>query len=159
MNTLSKRLRHIPHLLHNLLLPLEEMITRLRMTPRALKVQELAPNHTVIPGDRGMYTAVFVLAMNKELYEGLSDDLKAVIDKNSGMEMAKFTGMRWDVAEQNGIDATNSRNNPVVELSADEVAKIRAATSVVTETWVKDMGDKGKMLLDDAEALLDQYSQ
>ena len=34
-----------------------------------LKVQDLAPNHTETPGERGLYTAVFVIAMNKAKYD------------------------------------------------------------------------------------------
>ncbi len=49
----------------------------------ALKVPELVSNHTEFPG-ASLYTTSFVFAMNKGVYDGLPDDLKAVIDANSG---------------------------------------------------------------------------
>ena len=36
--------------------------------------------------------------MNKAKYEGLPADLKAVIDKNSGMKFAELAGNMWDDA-------------------------------------------------------------
>jgi TRAP-type C4-dicarboxylate transport system permease small subunit len=50
----------------------------------AVKVQELVKFHTEIPGSPTLYTATFILAMNRVKYDGLPADLKAVIDKNSG---------------------------------------------------------------------------
>ena len=38
----------------------------------SIKVQELVKFHTEIPGSPTLYTASFILAMNKAKYEGLS---------------------------------------------------------------------------------------
>ncbi len=57
----------------------------------ALKVAELVGNHTEFEG-AGLYTLSFVLAMNKEKYESLPDDLKKIIDDNSGLELSVFAG-------------------------------------------------------------------
>ena len=46
----------------------------------ALKIPELTSTHTEFSGDEALYTAAFVLAMNKGSYDRLSDELKAVID-------------------------------------------------------------------------------
>ena len=51
-----------------------------------LKVPELVENHTTFPG-QGLYTTTFIFGMNKQKYEALPDDLKAVIDANSGEEL------------------------------------------------------------------------
>ncbi len=125
----------------------------------ALKVQELAPNHAETPGDRGLYTAVFVYAMNKDRYESLPDDLKAVIDNNSGLKMAKVSGERWDLAEVPGKQVATDRGNPVSEFPAAEMDKIRAQTQVVVDQWIAEMGEQGQALYDAASALLDKYSQ
>ncbi len=124
----------------------------------ALKVQELAPNHAVTPGERGFYTAVFVFAMNKDKYESLPDDLKKVIDDNSGIEMSKFSGQRWDIAEENGLKVVTDRGNPITEIAASEMDVIRDKTRVVTEQWISDMGEEGQALYDAADALLEKYS-
>jgi C4-dicarboxylate-binding protein DctP len=57
----------------------------------ALKVPELVENHTEFTGN-ALYVLTFVLAMNKEKYESLPDDLKKVIDDNSGLEFSVFAG-------------------------------------------------------------------
>src|SRR5690606_35158063 len=68
------------------------------VTP-SLKVSELVRNHTEFGGDHAIYTTAFVLAMNKARYESLPDDLKKVIDDNSGQEFSAFAGRtqaEWD---------------------------------------------------------------
>lgn len=124
----------------------------------ALKVQELAPNHAETPGARGLYTAIFVFIMNKQKYESLPDDLRKVIDDNSGIEMSRMTGQRWDLAEVPGKKVATDRGNNVVEIPAGEMEVIREKTAVVTENWIKDMGDEGQVLYDAANTLLEQYS-
>ena len=57
----------------------------------ALKVPELVENHTEFQGP-ALYNVTFVLAMNKGVYDGLPDDLKAVIDKDSGLDFSVFAG-------------------------------------------------------------------
>src|SRR3546814_11554646 len=64
-----------------------------------LKVHELTTSHTEIGGKRGLYTAVFLFAMNKARYEALPADLRQVIDANSGMALAKQIGRLWEQAE------------------------------------------------------------
>ena len=96
--------------------------------------------------------------MNKDKYESLPDDLKKVIDDNSGMKMAKFAGHRWDIAEVNGRKPVDARGNPVYTMPASEMEKMRVATQSVTDKWIADMGDEGQALYDAANQLLDKYS-
>lgn len=123
-----------------------------------LKVQDLAPNHTETPGDRGLYTAVFVIAMNKQKYDALPDDLKKIIDDNSGLAMAKSTGKIWDDAEGTGLGVVNGKGNPVHQMADSEIAIMKDQTRVVVDKWIADLGDDGQALFDDANALLDKYS-
>ena len=59
----------------------------------AVKVQELAKFHSEFdPAGGALYTTTFVMAMNKAKYESLAPDLKAVIDKNSGLETSGWLG-------------------------------------------------------------------
>ncbi len=125
----------------------------------ALKIHELAPNHTRTPGARGLYTAVFVYAMNKAKYDGLPDDLKKVIDDNSGKAMAKKIGEAWDVAEGPGEKLATGKGNPIIDLSEADIAKMREITQPVTDKWIADMGADGQKLYDAASALLDKYSK
>lgn len=126
-----------------------------------LRVHELATSHTEIPGPRGLYTALFLLAMNKPRYQGLPDDLKAVIDANSGLPLAKEIGRVWDEAEAPGKAAAAKRGNSFNVLSAAEVARWKAATAPVTAAWVADMKERGlpgEEMLEAARALVAKYS-
>ena len=62
----------------------------------AIKVQELVKYHTEIPGSPTLYTATFMLAMNKAKYDALPADLQEVIDANSGQAAAAMAGKIWD---------------------------------------------------------------
>lgn len=62
----------------------------------ALSLQELDKSTTELPeGDR-FGTSVFMLAMNKDIYEDLPEDLQAIIDANSGMNVAAEIGALWE---------------------------------------------------------------
>ena len=50
----------------------------------SLKLDELTDSHTDVAGDQSLYNLYFIWAMNKDRYESLPDDLKAVIDANVG---------------------------------------------------------------------------
>jgi ribosomal protein L18 len=68
----------------------------------ALRVPELVNNHTEFGGDFALYTTTFVLAMNKDTYDRLPDDLKKVIDDNSGIEAAAMFGRAMDDGDKAG---------------------------------------------------------
>src|SRR6185436_7681116 len=89
----------------------------------ASKVHELLKFHTEIPGSPTLYTASFFLAMNKAKYESLPADLKAAIDKNSGMKFAELAGNMWDTAGAQVEEMVKKRGNTITAISAEEKAK------------------------------------
>lgn len=62
------------------------------------RVNELIDNHTNIP----LYSSSFVMNMNQAKYDSLPDDLKKVLDDNSGMVFSKMVG---DVISKMDIEA------------------------------------------------------
>ena len=53
----------------------------------------LTDSHTDVAGRSGRSTtSIFIWAMNKAVYDGLPDDLKAVIDANSGLMASGMGG-------------------------------------------------------------------
>lgn len=126
-----------------------------------LKISELVDNHLVIPGPRGLYTSVFVLAMNKAKYEGMPADLRKILDDNSGMHMAEWVGKVWDEIEAPGL-AKAKASGTVRELSPAQVDKMREITASVRGDWIAEMNASGKdgaALLKDASALIDKYTK
>ena len=127
-----------------------------------LKAHEMVKHVTEIPGARGFYTSVFIYAMNKAKYDGLPADLKKVIDANSGMALARKVGKVWDEVEIPGREAAMAAKVQFHKMPAAEIAKMQAATQPVIDAWIKDMdgkGANGKMLVDDARAMIAKYAK
>jgi TRAP-type transport system periplasmic protein len=125
-----------------------------------LKLSELVTHHTEIEGPRGLYTSVFLFAMNKDFYAKLPDDLKAVIDANSGMNIAARIGEAWDKAEEPGRAKAVALGNTITVMPDAEVQKMMTLSQGVIDAWVAEMdakGKDGKAMLEAARALIDKY--
>jgi TRAP-type transport system periplasmic protein len=128
----------------------------------AFRLHELAESSTEILGERGIYTAVLMLAMNKDKYNSLPADLKKVIDDNSGMKWAKIAGQYYKNAEAPIREMARKNGNNIVAMPADDVKKMRDAAMPVHAAWVEEMNKKGlngQALLESANKLLNQYSE
>ncbi len=108
----------------------------------ALKVSELVENHTQFPNE-ALYTTSFIFAMNKDRYNALPDDLKAVIDANSGLEFSGFAGKMMQASDQGSYDAAVARGNNIITLSEEQAAEWEAAAEATTDAWTADMDEKG----------------
>jgi TRAP-type C4-dicarboxylate transport system substrate-binding protein len=126
-----------------------------------LKVAELVNTHTTFAGNRSLYVAFFVFAMNQKKYDSLPADLKKVIDANSGKETSKWVGKVMDEGDAPGLEAAKKRNNTIVELDSKEVARWKEASQPVVDGWIKEMdgkGANGKQLVEDARAMIAKYA-
>ncbi|MEZ5810617.1 MAG: TRAP transporter substrate-binding protein [Rhizobiaceae bacterium] len=127
----------------------------------ALKVPELVHNHTEFSG-QALYTLTFVLAMNKDVYEGLPDDLKAVVDKNSGLDFSVFAGGTQADADGPARQKAVDLGNNIITLTEEEGAPWRAAAEPIYAEWVADMKSKGidgQALIDEARAKMAEYAK
>jgi len=125
-----------------------------------LRVHEVTRFHTRLFAKRGLYTVVIALLMNQARYDSLPPDLKAVIDANSGLAVAKWVGQVFDKAEQPGIDAALAKGNRLITLDQAELDRWEQATRPVVDRWVADSnarGLEGQALLDEARALVAKY--
>lgn len=128
------------------------------MSP-SLKLDELADSHTDVACDRSLYNLYFIWAMNKQVYEGLPDDLRAVIDANSGYETSAWAGRAHDTGDKDGRAAMEAGGNEIAELSEEVTAKIKALGAEVTQAWITEMTDRGRDgagLVRDAQALVEE---
>ncbi len=112
------------------------------MSP-SLKLDELTDSHTDVAGDQALYNLYFIWAMNKDVYEGLPDDLRAVIDANSGMMASKWAGRAHDTGDVVGRDVMRNSGNDIAQLSPEETARIVALGADVTAAWISEMNAKG----------------
>jgi TRAP-type C4-dicarboxylate transport system substrate-binding protein len=127
-----------------------------------LKVVELVDSHTGFSGDHGLYTATFVFAMNKAKYESLPDDLKKVIDDNSGLAAAKLLGEAMDAGDAEGLAIAEASDNQIITLDEAETARWREAAQPVIDAWIEEMDAAsvdGAALVEEARALVEKYSQ
>jgi TRAP-type C4-dicarboxylate transport system substrate-binding protein len=116
------------------------------LIPHEVAIPFKIPDMTkyAIEGDQGVRfgTLVFMFAMNKDRYEALPDDLKKVIDHNSGENIALEIGEAWDAIEPRGEEIF-AKSGELVTLSAAETAKFAAKADEVIDRWVAEMNDKG----------------
>jgi TRAP-type C4-dicarboxylate transport system substrate-binding protein len=127
----------------------------------ALKVPELVSNHTEFTG-AALYTLTFVLAMNKDKYESLPDDLQKVIDENSGLEFSIFAGGTQADADGPARQIAVDLGNNIVTLTEEETQVWRDASQPIYDSWVADMQTKGidgQALIDEAKSLMDAYAK
>lgn len=129
----------------------------------AIKVHELTRFASQgDPSYRGLYTTVFVFAMNPAKYDSLPDDLKKVIDANSGAETSAWIGKVWDEADGPARQRLVDRGNPVNVIPAAELDKWKAASAGVTDAWTRDVAAKGAdgtALLVAARKLIEDHSK
>ena len=128
------------------------------VTP-AIKVPELVGYHTEFEGD-ALYTLTFVLAMNKGVYEGLSDENRAAVDAASGVEFSIFAGGTQADADGPARQVAVDAGNEIVTVSGDALAEWQETVQPIYESWLADMegrGIDGQALIDRAEALMAEY--
>ena len=124
------------------------------MSP-SLKLDELTDSHTDVSGAQSLYNLYFIWAMNKDVYEGLPDDLKAVIDANSGYFASAWAGRAHDTGDKDGKAIMAASGNEIATLSEAETTRIQALGDEVVAEWIVDMDDKGldgTTLIEDARA-------
>ena len=112
------------------------------MSP-SLKLNELTDSHTDVAGDRALYNLYFIWAMNKDVYEDMPEDLRAIIDANSGMMASQWAGRAHDTGDVVGRDLMAADGNEIAQLSEAETARIMALGADVTSAWITEMDEKG----------------
>jgi TRAP-type C4-dicarboxylate transport system substrate-binding protein len=127
----------------------------------SFKLHELTKSHTTLSGDRGLYTAPFLLLMNKAKYESMSDAQKKVIDDNSGMALAKLAGQLWDGFEAPARALAEKAGGEFHELSGAELDEMKAAGATLVDAWIEKAnadGLDGAALVETARSLVAKYA-
>lgn len=91
--------------------------------------------------------AVFFVAMNKERYQGLSDEHRAIIDDLAGEVFSLKGAESFDAADANSVAAMESApqmaNVTVVSVSAEERAKMDTAVAAGLDVIFADYDSRG----------------
>jgi TRAP-type C4-dicarboxylate transport system substrate-binding protein len=124
----------------------------------SIRVHEAVKFHTETdPAQPGLYSAVFLMAMNRKTYESLPPDLRAIVDRNSGLALSAAAGRLWDEARGPSRQAALARGNQITVLTPEQTAAWARAAQPVAEEWVAEMNKRGldgAALLNDARAAL-----
>jgi TRAP-type transport system periplasmic protein len=103
--------------------------------------------------DMRLYAAVFVWAMNKPWYEGLSPAQKKVMDDHCNNDWATRVGNDWGNAEDAGRQKlVDKGGHTFVPVSAAQIDVWRKAVAPVYDQWVANANKAG---IDGAKALAD----
>lgn len=130
------------------------------------KIDQLTKYQIEGPDHQRFGTTTFQISMNLSSYNSLPDDLKAVIDNNSGEAYAKLVGEAWRNSEEGGIrfaltDPDDSDPNELITLTPEEMQAFQDALKPVDQRWidaVTDVGIDGQALYDAAKAAVAKYS-
>lgn len=120
-----------------------------------LKVHELVNYHMEFEDGTRLGTAVFLYGMNQAKYESLPDDLKQVIDDNSGVEIATEIGEVWMDVEEPGLQAAIDQGNEIIRWPVVDKQEWREAVQPAIDRWLAEMSDAGI----DGEALIAAASE
>jgi TRAP-type C4-dicarboxylate transport system substrate-binding protein len=129
----------------------------------SVKVQELTKYSAEFdPAGGALYTATFVMPMNKARYESLPPDLKKVIDANSGLATSGWLGKVQQAGDIPGRKAAVDHGNTISTVSAAEAQEFRRRSRAIEVEWVDDMtkrGFNGRKLLDTARNLIEKHTK
>ncbi|WP_019672208.1 TRAP transporter substrate-binding protein [Psychrobacter lutiphocae] len=78
----------------------------------SFRLVELVNAHTNIP----FYSSALLVTMNKDKYDALPDDLKKVIDDNSGKVMADIVGEMFDREDAKVMEEAKAKGDTIVEI-------------------------------------------
>ena len=85
----------------------------------------------------------FALLMNRDVYEGLSDEKRAVIDAAAGPELSLTAGGTYDAAAQKGLQVAADGGVELLDWAPGEREKVEAVIAAAMEDIVaQSAGDK-----------------
>jgi TRAP-type C4-dicarboxylate transport system substrate-binding protein len=96
-----------------------------------------------VAGDRSLYNLYFLWAMNRDVYEGLPEDLRAVIDANSGMMASAWAGRAHDIGDAEGRAEMAAAGNEIAVMSEELTEEVRELGATVTQDWIEEMTGRG----------------
>ena len=89
------------------------------------------------------YTVTMAVLMNKRKWNSLPDDVKKVIDANSGQVMSDWCGKAYDTAEGPMRDIAVKSGDELIKLPDADMQKLHDLTMPLRAEWVKSMDERG----------------
>lgn len=106
----------------------------------SFRLIELTNTHTNIP----FYSSAIMVTMNKNTYERLPDDLKKVIDDNSGMAMAAAAGKVFDAEDAKYMAEAKAKGDTMIDIPNPlSDPKWKAPLEAGTQKYLSDVKAQG----------------
>ncbi|MCB1759083.1 MAG: C4-dicarboxylate ABC transporter substrate-binding protein [Gammaproteobacteria bacterium] len=121
----------------------------------SMGVIEAARSHTILAEEEFFGTSIFLFLMNEARYLALPEELRAVIERNSGAELAAEMGRVWRDAGMAGMAAARKRGNRINQLRGGDAAAARERLQQVVARWRE---SRARMAID-SDALVEQARQ
>jgi len=121
---------------------------------QAFKLTDYIKSSMKVPG--GIYNTSWFMVMNEDIWDGLSDEDKAAIEKVSGAALAELAGSVWDGSDARGADYISDKEIEVYDAPAPVLDKIRELAAKHEAAWADAVKDTG---FDGAAALTDMRDQ
>jgi len=106
-----------------------------------IQLSQLVDNHTEFSGDRSLYTATFILAMNSDTYNNMPEDLRYVMDMTTGKAMSSFAAEVMNAADDAG--RRNAAGNNITVLDEAETQRWMVASQPVYNRWLASSQQSG----------------
>ena len=121
----------------------------------SIRLQELVNNHTELSGERALYTATFILAMNWDTYDAMPEDLRAIFDVQTGKALSLEASRTVLAADKKGREMSSANN--IVTLDMDETERWVTAAQPVYDRFITraaTRGFDGETAIAEADALI-----
>lgn len=96
-----------------------------------------------------------MIIMNKDSYEELPDDLKAILDQYSGEYASEMAGIYWDSTRAWVVDGAKEAGIEIYEPSQDILDKFDAVKPEVHQSYIDYLNGYGL----DGQAIYDKYNE
>ncbi|MEX8520945.1 MAG: TRAP transporter substrate-binding protein [Leptothrix sp. (in: b-proteobacteria)] len=127
----------------------------------ATKIDEVTKYHMEGQAKEPGFTQTpMAILMNKAKYDSLAPELKAAIDKNSGLALVELTGKVWDQGNEDARKKIVAQGNKVLVIKPEDYAAMKKASAGVEADWIKQAdarGLDGKKLAADVHAIGAKY--
>lgn len=122
------------------------------------KITPSVASATRFPG--GLYTDTFWLAFNEDVWDGLSEEEKAAVEKHSGMAVAVLGGWAWTNGDDLGREALNANEMEWNTLPDEDMEKVKEELQTLEDRWLEEAESRdlpGEEILDYAKSMADRY--
>jgi TRAP-type C4-dicarboxylate transport system substrate-binding protein len=108
---------------------------------KIFRLNELANHHTEL----GLYTLSFMVTMNKEIYASMPDDLKKVLDDNSGKAWSEKQAAVFDQLDKLGHEDALKAGHTITKLEGGvENPDWKPVLDAATERYLSELEAQGK---------------